>query len=110
MDMDTKNKLEKLDTMMEQLQLIQEQMKSEQEQRHMEILIALKSLKANGSADSSSAEVEGDQLPIEILETRVPIPPEQSSAEGSAGLPQARNCKIFQILISGMLFVHSRGH
>ena len=86
MDMDTKNKLEKLDTMMEQLQLIQEQMKSEQEQRHMEILIALKSLKANGSADSSSAEVEGDQLPIEILETRVPIPPEQSSAEGIAGL------------------------
>ena len=86
MDMDTKNKLEKLDTMMEQLQLIQEQMKSEQEQRHMEILIALKSLKANGSADSSSAEVGGDQLPIEILETRVPIPPEQSSAEGIAGL------------------------
>ena len=86
MDMDTKNKLEKLDTMMEQLQLIQEQMKSEQERRHMEILIALKSLKANGSADSSSAEVEGDQLPIEILETRVPIPPEQSSAEGIAGL------------------------
>ena len=86
MDMDTKNKLEKLDTMMEQLQLIQEQMKSEQEQRHMEILIALKSLKASGSADSSSAEVEGDQLPIEILETRVPIPPEQSSAEGIAGL------------------------
>ena len=100
MDMDTKNKLEKLDTMMEQLQLIQEQMKneqeqmkskqeqmkSEQEQRHMEILIALKSLKANGSADGSSTEVEGDQLPIEILETRVPIPPEQSSAEGIAGL------------------------
>ena len=86
MDMDTKNKLEKLDTMMEQLQLIQEQMKSEQEQRHMEILIALKSLKAYGSADSSSAEVEGDQLPIEVLETRVPIPPEQSSAEGIAGL------------------------
>ena len=100
MDMDTKNKLEKLDTMMEQLQLIQEQMKneqeqmkseqeqmkSEQEQRHMEILIALKSLKANRSADGSSTEVEGDQLPIEILETRVPIPPEQSSAEGIAGL------------------------
>ena len=86
MDMDTKNKLEKLDTMMEQLQLIQEQIKSEQEQRHMEILIALKSLKANGSADSSSAQVEGDQLPIEVLETRVPIPPEQSSAEGIAGL------------------------
>ena len=93
MDMDTKNKLEKLDTMMEQLQLIQEQMKSEQEQmrseqeqRQMEILIAIKSLKVNGSADSSSAQVEGDQLPIEILETHVPIPPEQSSAEGIAGL------------------------
>ena len=100
MDMDTKNKLEKLDTMMEQLQLIQEQMKSEQEQmkseqkqmrseqeqRQMEILIAIKSLKVNGSADSSSAQVEGDQLPIEILETHVPTPPEQSSAEGIAGL------------------------
>ena len=93
MDMDTKNKLEKLDTMMEQLQLIQEQMKSEQkqmrseqEQRYMEILIAIKSLKANGSANSSSAQVEGDEMPIEILETRVPIPPEQSSAEGIAGL------------------------
>ena len=101
MDMDTKNKLEKLqDTMMEQLQHIQEQMKSEQEQRkseqkqtrseqeqrHMEILIAIKSLKANGSADSSSAQVEGNQLPIEILETRVPIPPERSSVEGIAGL------------------------
>ena len=114
MDMDTKNKLEKLDTMMEQLQLIQEQMKceqeqmksereqmkseqeqmkseqkqmrSEQEQRHIEILIAIKSLKANGSADSSSAQVEGDQLATEILETRVPIPGEQSSAEGIAGL------------------------
>ena len=94
MDMDTKNNLEKLqDTMMEQLQHIQEQMKSEQkqmrseqEQRHMEILIAIKSLKANGSADSSSAQVEGNQLPIEILETRVPIPPERSSVEGIAGL------------------------
>ena len=86
MDMDTKNKLEKLDTMMEQLQLIQEQMKSEQEQRHMEILIALKSLKANESADSPSAQVEGYEMPVEILETRVPIPPEQSSEEGIAGL------------------------
>ena len=86
MDMNIKNELEKIDTMMEQLQLKQEQMKSEQEQRHLEILIALKSLKTNGSAYSSSAQVEGDQLPIEILETRVPIPPEQSSAEGIAGL------------------------
>ena len=96
MDMDTENKLEKLDTMMEQLQLIQEQMKSEQkqmrseqEQRHMEILIAIESLKANRSADSSSAQVEGDEMPIEILETRVFIPPEQVYS-------QARNYKIFQ--------------
>ena len=93
MDMDTKRKLEKLDTMMEQLLLIQEQMKreqkqrnSEQEQRLMEIVIAIESRKANGSADSSSAQVEGDQLPIEIPETRVPRLPEQSSAEGIAGL------------------------
>ena len=89
-DMDTKNKLEKLDKKMEQMQIKQEQMKNEQEQRqeqrHMEILIAIKSLKANGSAVSSSAHVEGDQLPFERLETRISIPPEQSSAEGTAGL------------------------
>ena len=90
LDMDTKDKLEKLDKKMEQMQIKQEQMKNEQEQRqeqrHMEILIAIKSLKANGSAVSSSAHVEGDQLPFERLETRISIPPEQSSAEGTAGL------------------------
>ena len=82
-DMDTKDKLEKLDRKMEQMQIKQEQ---RQEQRHMEILIAIKNLKANGSAVSSSAQVEGDQLPFERLETRISIPPEQSSAEGTAGL------------------------
>ena len=85
-DMDTKDKLEKLGKKMEQMQIKQEQMKNEQEQRHMEMLIAIKSLKANGSAVSSSAQVEGDQLPFERLETRISIPPEQSSAEGTAGL------------------------
>ena len=90
LDMDTKDKLEKLDKKMEQMQIKQEQMKNEQdqrqEQRHMEILIFLESLKANGSAVSSSAQVEGDQLPLERLETRISLPPEQSSAEGTAGL------------------------
>ena len=56
-DMDTKNELEKLDKKMEQMQIKQEQMKNEQEQRqeqrHMEILIFLESLKANGTAVSS---------------------------------------------------------
>ena len=90
LDMDTKDKLEKLDKKMEQMQIKQEQMKNEQEQRqeqrHMEILIFLESLKANGTAVSSSAQVEGDQLPLERLETRISLPPEQSSAEGTAGL------------------------
>ena len=95
--METKDEIEKVritqELIQKQLQqmqieqkLIQEQMKSEQEQRHMEILIALKSLKASGSAVSPSARMEGDQLPFERLETRTPIPPEQSSAEGPAGL------------------------
>ena len=95
--METKDEIEKVritqELIQKQLQqmqieqkLIQEQMKSEQEQRHMEILIALKSLKASGSAVSPSARMEGDQLPFERLETRIPIPPEQSSAEGPAGL------------------------
>ena len=89
-DMDTKDKLEKLDKKMKQMQIKQEQMKNEQdqrqEQRHMEILIFVESLKANGSAVSSSAQVEGDQLPLERLETRISLPPEQSSAEGTARL------------------------
>ena len=95
--METKDEIEKVritqELIQKQLQqmqieqkLIQEQMKSEQEQRHMEILIALKSLKASGSAVSPSARMEGDQLPFERLEIRIPIPPEQSSAEGPAGL------------------------
>ena len=70
-DMDTKDKLEKLDKKMEQMQIKQEQMKIEQEQRHMEILIFLKS-RRNASGLR--------------LETRTSIPPEQSSAEGTDGL------------------------
>ena len=82
-DMDTKDKLEKLDKKMEQMQIKQEQMKTEQEQRHMEILIFLESLKASGAAVSSSAQVERLET---HMETRISIPPEQSSAESAAGL------------------------
>ena len=85
-DMDTKDKLEKLDKEMEQMQIKQEQMKTELEQRLIEILIVLESRKASGSAVSSSAQVEGDELPFEPLETRISIPPENSSAESTAGL------------------------
>ena len=85
-DMDTKDKLEKLDKEMEQMQIKQEQMKTELEQRLIDILIVLESRKASGSAVSSSAQVEGDELPFEPLETRISIPPENSSAESTAGL------------------------
>ena len=85
-DMDTKDKLEKLDKKMEQMQIKQEQNKTELEQRLIEILIVLESRKASGSAVSSSAQVEGDELPFEPLETRISIPPENSSAESTAGL------------------------
>ena len=85
-DMDTKDKLEKLDKKMEQMQIKQEQNKTELEQRLIEILIVLESRKASGSAVSSSAQVEGDELPFEPLETHISIPPENSSAESTAGL------------------------
>ena len=79
MDMDTKDKLEKLDEKMEQMQI-------EQKQMRMEILILLESLKANGPIASSSPQVESSQLPSERLETRIPIPPEQPSEERPASL------------------------
>ena len=78
-DMDIKDKLEKLDEKMEK-------MKIEQNQKHMEILIVLESLKANGPVASSSPQVESAQLLSERLETRIPIPPEQPSAESATNL------------------------
>ena len=73
MEMETKDKLE--------------QMELRQEQRHMEILIVLESLKASGPVASSSPQGESAQLPSYCLETRVPIPPpEQPSAESAASL------------------------
>ena len=80
MDIETKDKLEKLDEKMEQMEI-------RHEQRHMEILILLESLKANGPVASSSPQVESAQLPSERLETRIPIPPpEQPSVERAASL------------------------
>ena len=79
MDMQTKDKLENLDEKMELMEI-------RNEQRHMEILIVLESLKANTSVASSSPQVESSQLPSERLETRIPIPPEQPPAEGAASL------------------------
>ena len=79
MDMDTKDKLEKLDEKVEQ-------MKIEQREMRMEIIILLESLKANGPVPSSSPQVESSQLPSERLETRIPIPPEQPSEERPASL------------------------
>ena len=79
MDMDTKDKLEKLDEKVEQ-------MKIEQREMRMEIIILLESLKANGPIASSSPQVESSQLPSERLETRIPIPPEQPSEERPASL------------------------
>ena len=80
MDMDTKDKLEKLDEKVEQIKI-------EQREMRMEILILLESLKANGPVASSSPQVESAQLPSERLETRIPIPPEQPSEERPASLP-----------------------
>ena len=63
-----------------------EQMTIKQEQRHMEILILLESLKARGSVVSSSPREESVQSSFESLETRIPLPLEQSTVEGIAGL------------------------
>ena len=79
MDIETKDKLEKLDEKVEQ-------MKVEQREMRMEIIILLESLKANGPVASSSPQVESAQLPSERLETRIPIPPEQPSEERPASL------------------------
>ena len=79
MDIETKDKLEKLDEKVEQIKI-------EQRKMFMEITILLESLKANGPVASSSPQVESAQLPSERLETRIPIPPEQPSEERPASL------------------------
>ena len=52
--MQTKDKLENLDEKMELMEI-------RNEQRHMEILIVLESLKANASVATSSPQVESTQ-------------------------------------------------
>ena len=84
--METKDEIEKVRITQELIQKQLQQMQIERKERDMEILIVLNSLKESGSAVGPSSRMEGDQLPFERLETRIPIPPEQSSAEGTAGL------------------------
>ena len=85
-DVDTKDMLEKLDDKVEQMQIKQDEMQIELQQKHMEILIVLESLRASGSFDRLSSQMEGGQSPAESVETRIRIPQEQASAEGTAGL------------------------
>ena len=85
-DMETKDEIEKLRITQELIQKQLQQMQIERKERNMEILIVLNSLKESGSAVGPSSRMEGDQLPFERPETRIPIPPEQSSAEGTASL------------------------
>ena len=92
-DMDTKDKLEKLDEKTEQVQVKQEQIQKQlqqieikNEQRHMEILVFLGRQKASGPAVRSSPQVEGTQSPSESVETRITIAPDHLSVEDTAGL------------------------
>ena len=103
--MQTKDKLENVDEKMEQMQITHEQ-------RHMEILIVLESLKANASVASLSPQVESAQLPSERLETRIPIPPEQPPAESAASLPTSTALQAFsqqnrQAVLDFRYVVHS---
>ena len=92
-DMDTKDKLEKLDEKTEQVQVKQEQIQKQlqqieikNEQRHMEILVFLGRQKASGPAVRTSPQVEGTQSPSESVETRITIAPDHLSIEDTAGL------------------------
>ena len=69
-DMQTKDMVENLDDRVGLMEI-------RNQQRHMEILIAIDRLNPNVSVASSSLQVESAQLPSERLETRIPIPPEQ---------------------------------
>ena len=105
MDMQTKDKLENLDEKIELMEI-------RHEQRHMEILILVESLKANEPVASSSPQVESTQLHSERLQTRIPIPPEQPPAESAASLPtstalQAFSQKNRQVVHDFWYFVHS---
>ena len=91
-DLDTKDKLEKLDEKTEQVQVKQEQIQKQlqqieikHEQRHMEILVFLERLKASEPVVRSSPRVECTQSPSQSVETRVSIAPDHLSVEDTAG-------------------------
>ena len=99
MDMETKEKLEKVDENTQQVQINQEQSQKTLEQiqkrleqdeiirdkRHMEIVVYLESLKAGSPFVRSSPQMDGAQLPSEGVETRTPRPPDHPPEEGTAG-------------------------
>ena len=105
--METKDEIEKVHITQELIQKQLQQMQIEQKERDMEILIVLDSLKASGSAVSPSARMEGDQLPFERLETRISIPPEQSSAEGIAGLSTSTELQNIPVVLDFWYVVFS---
>ena len=91
-DLDTKDKLEKLDEKTEQVQVKQEQIQKQlqqieikHEQRHMEILVFLERLKASEPVVRSSPRVECTQSPSQSVETHVSIAPDHLSVEDTAG-------------------------
>ena len=105
MDMQTKDKLENLDEKIELMGI-------RHEQRQMEILILVESLKANAPVASSSPQVESTQLPSERLQTPIPIPQEQPPAESAASLPTNTALQAFsqqnrQVVHDFWYFVHS---
>ena len=92
MDMEIKEKLEKVDENTQQVQINLEQIQKKQEQdekinaeRHMEILVSFESLKACWPFVRSSPQMDGAQLSSEGVETRIPMPPDHPPVEGTAG-------------------------
>ena len=82
MDMDAKDKLEKLDEKMEQMAIKLEQMKIKKEDRCMEILIVLESLEASRSFVRSYPQEKSAQSPSKSVDTRKPLPPEHPIVKG----------------------------
>ena len=97
MDMKTKDELEKIDRETKQVQIEQAEMRKDlkqiqtkqvqmgiqNEQKLMDIFIAVQEVKAIITSRNSAPAVEGAQSPSESVETRVPS--EQPSVEGTAG-------------------------
>ena len=79
MDMETKHELD-------QIQLKQAEMQKQIEQLHSKLDIFIAAIQQEPITSRNSAlEVEGAQSPSESVETRISIPQEQPSAEGTAG-------------------------